>query len=370
MKYREFGKTGCKVSSLGFGAMRMPTIEVDGKKIIDEEKAIALIRRAIDSGVNYVDTAYFYHDGESERLVGKALKDGYREKTYLATKLPMGHVNCAEDFDRLLDEQLGKLDVDYVDFYLFHALNRDSWKKVIDFGLVEKMKKAKAEGKIRHMGFSFHDDLEVFETIMKEYEGCEFCQIQFNYLDTDYQAGIEGLRLASEKGIGLIIMEPLLGGGLVNPHETVKACLPEGMNTVEAALAYIWNYPEVSLLLSGMGTEEQLTENMALADKYEASSLTKEQENCFVEAKKAHGKLGLIPCTGCNYCSVCPEEIAIPEIFSAFNLGASEDRRRVKEAMPDIEDRVRKCAECGACEKMCPQNIEIRKMFKRIKDSF
>jgi len=370
MKYREFGKTGCKVSSLGFGAMRMPTVEIDGKKVIDEEKAIALIRRAIDSGVNYVDTAYFYHDGESECLVGKALKDGYREKTYLATKLPMGHVKCAEDFDRLLDEQLSKLDVEYVDFYLFHALNRDHWEKVKEFGLIEKMKKAKADGKIRHMGFSFHDDLEIFETIMEEYDGCEFCQIQFNYLDTDYQAGIEGLRLAAEKGIGLIIMEPLLGGGLVAPHETVKACLPEGMSTVEAALSYIWNYPEVSLLLSGMGTEEQLTENMALADKYEASSLTKEQENCFIEAKKAHAKLGLIPCTGCNYCSVCPEEIAIPEIFSAFNLGASEDRRKVKEAMPDIEDRVRKCADCGACEKMCPQNIEIRKMFKRIRDSF
>ncbi len=370
MKYRDFGKTGCKVSSLGFGAMRMPTVEQDGKKVIDEERAIALIRKAIDNGINYVDTAYFYHDGQSEYLVGKALKDGYREKTYLATKLPMGHVNCTEDFDRLLNVQLKKLDVDYVDFYLFHALNRDSWEKVKKFGLIEKMHKAKEEGKIRHMGFSFHDDLDVFQQIVEEYEGCEFCQIQFNYLDTDYQAGIEGLRLAAEKEMGLVIMEPLLGGGLVNPHETVRAQLPGNMSTVEAALAYIWNYPEVSLLLSGMGTDEQLSENMALADKYEASSLSAEEEKCFVEAKKAHSKLGLIPCTACNYCSVCPEEIAIPEIFRVFNLGASEDRRKVKEVMPDIEDRVRKCAECGACEKMCPQNIEIRKQFKHIRDSF
>lgn len=370
MKYREFGKTDHQISSLGFGAMRMPTIEVDGKKVIDEERAIALIRSAIDNGVNYVDTAYFYHDGQSEYLVGKALKDGYREKTYLATKLPMGHVKCTEDFDRLLNEQLAKLQVDYVDFYLFHALNRDSWKKVIDFGLIEKMKQAKADGRIRHMGFSFHDDLEIFEKIIAEYPECEFCQIQFNYLDTDYQAGIEGLRLASEKGMGLIVMEPLLGGSLVNPHETVKECLPEGMGPVEAALSYVWNFPGVSLLLSGMGTEEQLSENMALADKYEAGSLSESQEKCFAEAKKAHAKLGLIPCTGCNYCSVCPEKIAIPEIFSVFNLGAAEDRRKVKEVMPDIEYRVEKCADCGACEKMCPQNIEIRKMFKRIKDSF
>ncbi len=370
MKYREFGKTGCRVSSLGFGAMRMPTVEIDGKKEIDEEKAIALIRRAIDSGVNYVDTAYFYHDGKSECLVGKALKDGYREKTYLATKLPMGHVSCTEDFDRLLNEQLEKLQVEYVDFYLFHALNRDSWKKVIDFGLIEKMKQAKADGRIRHMGFSFHDDLEIFEKIVAEYPECEFCQIQLNYLDTDYQAGIEGLRLAAQKGLGLVVMEPLLGGGLVNPHETVRAQLPGDMGTVEAALAYIWDYPEVALLLSGMGTDEQLTENMALADKYTENSLTAEQKQCFINAKKAHAQLGLIPCTKCNYCSVCPEEIAIPDIFAAFNVVAAADRRKVKEIMPDIEYRVEKCIDCGACEKMCPQNIEIRKMFKRIKDAF
>ena len=370
MKYREFGKTGCKVSTLGFGAMRMPTVEVDGKKEIDEEKAIALIRKAIDNGVNYVDTAYFYHDGKSEVLVGKALKDGYREKTYLATKLPMGHVNGTEDFDRLLNEQLEKLQTDHVDFYLFHALNRDSWKKVIDFGLIEKMKQAKADGRIRHMGFSFHDDLEIFEKIVAEYPESEFCQIQFNYLDTDYQAGIEGLRLAAEKGMGLVVMEPLLGGGLVNPHESVKACLPGNMGTVEAALAYVWNYPEVALLLSGMGTDGQLTENMALADKYTARCLSEEEEKCFADAKKAHSALGLIPCTKCNYCSVCPEEIAIPDIFAAFNVSADSDRRRVKEVMPDIEYRVEKCADCGACEKMCPQNIEIRQMFKRIKNAF
>lgn len=370
MIYREFGKTGCKVSQLGFGAMRMPTVEVDGKKHIDEEKAISLIRAAIDMGVNYVDTAFFYHDGESEGLVGKALKDGYREKTYVATKLPMGDVKCPEDFDRLLSTQLERLDIPYIDFYLFHALNREHWEKVKKFGLIEKMKKAKAEGKIRHMGFSFHDDLEIFQRIVEEYDGCEFCQIQFNYLDTDYQAGIEGLRLAAEKGMGLVIMEPLRGGGLVTPDESVKSLLPEGMGTVEAALSYIWNFPQVSLLLSGMGTVAQLTENLALADKVLPDSLTSQQLLCFSGAKKAFDKLGLIPCTGCLYCKDCPKEIKISEIFSAFNLIGTSDRRRVKEVMPDIEDRVRECIDCGACEKKCPQNIEIRKMFKHIRDCF
>lgn len=370
MQYRRFGKTECQVSALGFGAMRMPTIESDGKKLIDEEKAVEMIRYAIDSGVNYVDTAFFYHDGQSEVLVGKALQDGYREKTHVATKLPMGDVKCPEDFDRLLGIQLERLQTDYVDFYLFHALNRDHWKKVMDFGLIEKMHKAKAEGKIRHMGFSFHDDLEVFLQIVEEYEGCEFCQIQYSYLDTDYQAGIEGLKKAAEKDLGIVIMEPLRGGALVNPDESVRKLLPEGKTNVEAALSYIWDYPEVSLLLSGMGTKCQVEENMKYADMYKANSLSDAERASFVSAKKAYDRLGLIPCTACLYCIDCPQEIKIAEIFSAFNLSVEGDKRKVKEAMPDIEDRVRKCIDCGKCEKKCPQNIEIRKVFKHIKDSF
>lgn len=370
MRYRRFGKTECSVSTLGFGAMRMPTVEIEGKKVIDEEKAIEMIRFAIDSGVNYVDTAFFYHDGESEGLVGKALKDGYREKTYVATKLPMGDVKCPEDFERILSTQLQRLETDHIDFYLFHALNRDHWKKVKEFGLIDKMKKAKKEGKIRHMGFSFHDDLEIFREIVEEYDGCEFCQIQFSYLDTDYQAGIEGLRLAGEMDLGLVIMEPLRGGGLVSPDERVKAFLPENKNTVEAALSYVWDFPQVSLLLSGMGSLSQVEENMAYADKYTENSLSEEEKKAFSEAKKAYDRLGLIPCTGCNYCKDCPKGIKIPEIFSAFNLSATCDRRKVKEAMPDIEDRVRECIDCGACEKKCPQNIEIRKQFRHIRDSF
>ena len=370
MQYRRFGKTECQVSALGFGAMRMPTYEKDGKKLIDEEKAIEMIRYAIDSGVNYVDTAFFYHDGESETLVGKALKDGYREKTYIATKLPMGNVKCPEDFDTLLSAQLKRLQTEYVDFYLFHALNRDHWQKVKDFGLIEKMKKAKEEGKIRHMGFSFHDDLEIFLQILDEYDGCEFCQIQYSYLDTDYQAGIEGLKKAAEMDLGIVIMEPLRGGALVKPDDSVKKHLSAGKTNVEAALSYIWDYPEVSLLLSGMGTLSQVEENMKYADLYKENNLSQEEKASFIAAKKAYDRLGLIPCTGCLYCKDCPKGINIPEIFSAFNLSVEGDKRKVKQALPDIDDKVRECIECGECEKKCPQNIEIRKMFKHIKDSF
>lgn len=370
MKYRSFGKTGCKVSQLGFGAMRMPEIEIDGKKTINEEEAIKLIRYCIDKGINYVDTAFFYHSGESETLVGKALKDGYREKTYVATKLPMGDVKCPEDFDRLLSTQLKRLDTEYIDFYLFHALNRDHWQKVKDFGLLEKMHKAKADGIVKHIGFSFHDDLEIFLQILDEYEGCEFCQIQFNYLDTDYQAGIEGLRAANEKGLGLIVMEPLLGGRLVSPDKSVADCLPKGKAPLENALSYIWNYPEVSLLLSGMNNIAQAEENIALADKFIENMLTEKEKEAFSEAKKAHSRLGLIPCTGCNYCDICPENIPIPEIFAAFNLTSEGDRRMVKEKMPDIEEKISPCIKCGACEKKCPQNIPIPEKLKQIRDAF
>lgn len=370
MQYRKFGKTGCTVSGLGFGAMRMPVIETDGKKSVDEEKAIEMIRYAIDSGVNYVDTAYFYHDGQSESVVGKALQDGYREKTYIATKLPMGEVNSEADFDRLLNTQLERLQTDHVDFYLFHALNKVNWEKVIKYNLREKMKQAKADGRIRHIGFSFHDDLDVFCRIIDEFEECEFCQIQFSYLDTDYQAGIEGLRLAGQKGLGLVIMEPLRGGLLANPSEEILNNIPKDKSPVEAALSYVWDYSEVSLLLSGMGNLTQISQNISYADKCKSGMLTNEEKQCFSAAKKAYDKLGLIPCTGCLYCKDCPKGINIPEIFAAFNLSVDADRRKVKEVMPDIEYRMDNCIACHACEKKCPQNIKITEVFKRIKDSF
>lgn len=370
MQYRSFGKTGCKVSVLGFGAMRMPVNNPEDAGDINEQKAIELIRYAIDSGVNYVDTAFFYHNGNSEVLVGKALKDGYREKTYVATKLPMGEVKSAEDFDRLLNTQLQKLDIEYIDFYLFHALNRDSWKKVVDFGLIEKMKKAKAEGKVRHIGFSFHDDLEVFEQILDEYDGCEFCQIQYNFVDTDYQAGTEGLKKASEMGLGVVVMEPLRGGRLASIPESVKKHLPANRGDVDNSLNFIWNSPEVSLLLSGMGTMEQLNENITLAHNSKVGIFSKEELDGFSEAKVQNDKLTLVPCTKCLYCQPCPEGVEIPAIFEAYNKVTEGGRRLVKEIMPDIDDKISKCVKCGKCEKMCPQNIEIIKQLKEIKDKF
>lgn len=370
MRYRKMGNTGCMVSALGFGCMRFPCTDPENDKTIDEELAKKMLRYAIDNGVNYVDTAFFYHGGESERFVGRALKDGYREKVYLATKLPMGEVKEEGDFDRLLDEQLRKLDTDHIDFYLFHALNAGHWETVKKFGFMEKMKQAKAEGKIRHIGFSFHDDLDVFKTIVDEFDGAEFCQVMYNYENIDFQAGAEGIAYAAAKGLGVIVMEPLRGGRLADPAPEVKAVFPDGTDYVKEALDFVWDNENVSLLLSGMSSFEQTESNIAMADEAEAGMLTPEQKERFAAAKKAADALVQVPCTGCRYCQPCPNEVCIPDIFAAYNTITRVSRGGVLRIMPDIAELTARCIGCGACEAMCPQNIKIISELKKINEKF
>ncbi len=369
MRYRKLGKTGVDVSVLGFGCMRLPMI--DGEDRIDEQEAIRIIRAGIDSGINYLDTAYFYHNGESERLVGKAVKDGYREKAYIATKLPLGEVGCEEDVEKLFSNQLKKLGVDYVDFYLLHAVNNDAWEnKVLKFGILPKIEKLISEGKIRHFGFSFHDDLEVFKKIIDSYDGFEFCQIQFNYIDTDYQAGIEGLEYAASKGLGVIVMEPLLGGKLAAPHEKVAEILGNSRTPVEWALDFVWNRPEVSMLLSGMGSEKMVTENIGYACESEAGMLGEKELAVLRNAKAVFDELTAVSCTGCEYCMPCPFGVEIPKVFAAYNNITTGGRRLVKEIMPDIEYIAEKCQKCGKCVKACPQHIDIPEKLRKIKNQF
>ena len=211
MKYREFGKTGLKVSALGFGTMRLPLLE-DGVTV-DEKEAVRIIRHAIDSGVNYVDTAYPYHQGTSEIVVGKALRDGYRDKVFLADKSPIWKLEKESDFDSILEEQLQKLQTDHIDFYLMHAMSKERWDKVKELGIVEFCEQLKAEGKIRYLGFSFHDTYEAFEEVLRGRDW-DFCQIQYNYMDTEEQAGDKGYALAEELGIPLVIMEPVKAAGI------------------------------------------------------------------------------------------------------------------------------------------------------------
>lgn len=365
MEYRKFGKTEMKPSILGFGMMRLQK-NADGS--LDEAWAIKTLREAIDDGLTYVDTAYAY--GDSERVTGLCLADGYREKVTLATKIPVNKVETEEDFNRILDEELQKLQTDHIDVYLLHALNLNRWEHIQKKNIIAMAEHAKAAGKIRHIGFSFHDDLEAFKTILNGYDGWEFCQIQLNYMDVDYQAGMEGLRLAHEKGLAVVIMEPLRGGALANVPQEVADLLPG--NPVESALNFLWNMRSVNVVLSGMSTTEQVKQNMSYAHKATAGMLTAEENAAILAAGDKMRQAVQIPCTGCDYCNICPQEIAIPKIFAIANkLQLDGNWMKAEADYKALEDHTAdKCIQCGACVEACPQHIavfeELAKAHKRI----
>lgn len=372
MQYRKFGKCNIDVSALGFGCMRLPFLDGDDSKI-NEEEATKLIRYAIDNGVNYIDTAYPYHKGNSELLVGKALKDGYREKVMLATKSPVWLVKSYEDFHKYLDEQLEKLQTDHIDMYLLHALGKDRWEKLKELNVFKFIEEALSSGKIKHIGFSFHDELPVFKEIVDSYDW-DFCQIQYNYMDTEYQAGEEGLKYAAAKGMAVIVMEPLKGGKLAkNPPKEVV----ELWNTAENkrtpadwALSWIWNRPEVSLLLSGMGELDQVEENIRIASKAEINSLAKEELDLVSKVNEKYNQLIKVNCTACNYCMPCPFGVNIPRNFSLLNESSMyEDLKGYSFAYNNFmaeKERANICAECGVCETKCPQNLPIRQHLKEV----
>lgn len=355
MECRKFGKTGKTPSILGFGMMRLKRNADDS---LDEQWAIKTLRSAIDRGLSYVDTAYAY--GDSERVTGLCLQDGYREKVTLATKLPVNKVKCQEDFERILNEELTRLQTDHIDMYLLHALNRERWENcVVKYHILSYLEKAKAEGKIRHIGFSFHDDLEVFKTILNGYDGWDFCQIQLNYMDVHYQAGITGLRLAKEKGLAVVIMEPLRGGALANVPEEVAQLLPK--SPVESALDFLWNMEEVNVVLSGMSEAQQVEENLSYAERAYAGMLSQQENDAIISAGDKMRQLRIVPCTACGYCSVCPQEIAIPEIFGLYNRLEQEGNwlQAEKEYNALGDRKADKCISCGACVEQCPQHIAV-----------
>ena len=381
MQFRNFGSLDFKVSALGFGAMRFPTKAVetssDGNEPqnkIDEAEAIKMMRYAIDMGVNYIDTAYIYHDGFSEIVTGKALKDGYRDKVKLATKSPTWLIKKPEDFDRILDEQLEKLQTESIDFYLLHSLSRDSWNNVIiKHDIIKRAEAAKEAGKIKYLGFSFHDEASAFTEIVDGYDKWDFCQIQYNYLDIENQAGQSGLKYAASKGIAVVIMEPLLGGKLANPPKDVKAILNESgknQSAAEWALQWLWNQPEVSVVLSGMSTMEQVTDNLAAADRSGIGTLNEADLKLIEKVIVKYGERAAIPCTGCQYCMPCPNNVNIPRNFELYNSSVMhEDIYSAKfdyENFFDKANHADQCIQCKVCEENCPQKIQISDWMPKV----
>ena len=373
MKYRKFGKVDWEVSALSFGAMRLPILDNDSSKI-EEPEAIKMIRHAIDNGVNYVDTAYGYHGGNSERLVGKALKDGYREKARLATKMPTWLTEKYEDFDKYLDEQLEKLQTDHINFYLLHGLNKDRWSKLEPLDVTGWAEKAIEDGRIECIGFSFHDGFDAFKEIIDGYDGWTFCQIQYNYMDTMSSPkgpGTVGLDYAVAKGLAVVVMEPIQGGKLaMNPPQEILELwdrAPVRKSPAEWALQWVWNHPGASTVLSGMSTMQHVVENLESADRSGPNTLSGEELNIISEAQERYGRHGYIGCTNCLYCQPCPQGVLIPQIFAVLNENYTKTQEEAKEAyltgIPE-EGRASKCVQCGVCEEQCPQGLPIMNLMR------
>ena len=378
MLYRKMKKADPELSILGFGCMRLPQKE-NGE--IDEEMATGMLRYAIDHGVNYVDTAYPYHNGASEPFVGRALAGGYREKVNLATKLPSWLIKSREDMDRYLDEQLARLRTDVIDFYLVHGLMRPFWENLVSLGVTDFLTEAIADGRIRYAGFSFHDTTKVFREIVKSYDWT-FAQIQYNFMDEHYQAGTEGLKFAAKKGLGIVVMEPIRGGLLAKDLPGISEIWKEAKvrhPPAGWALRWVWNHPEVTVVLSGMLTPEQVRQNVAMAKTGVPRSMTTAELSLFRKVKKELENRILIPCTGCRYCSPCPHGVSIPECFEYFNRGHTyDDKEQTRQIytmflggfFDGIPHYASLCQECGECEEKCPQSLPVRENLKKVVEYF
>jgi hypothetical protein len=375
MLYRPFGRTGENVSVLGFGCMRLPVL--DGQRDrIDVPLATEMLRYALDRGVNYVDTAFPYHGasfdetpGTSEAFTGEVLRaGGYRDQVLLATKLPGWLVKSRDDMERILAGQLERMQTDRIDCYLLHALNGAMWQKLDELGVRDFLDAAKADGRIRYAGFSYHDDPPVFAPIVDAYDW-DFCQIQYNFLDVDFQAGASGLRYAAERGLGVVVMEPLKGGRLAPPvPDPIQALwdkAPVRRSPVEWALRFVWDDPRVSLLLSGMSTMEQVVQNVAVAGEGRPGSLSPAEMALIGEVREAYRARTVVGCTGCKYCLPCPAGIDIPLVLSCVNNASLFDDPAGERIGYDIEvmlghtTRASECTECGHCEEACPQHVAV-----------
>jgi uncharacterized protein len=379
MQYRRFGRLDVRPSALGFGAMRLPVLSgEDGRPDhgrIDYPTATAMLRRAIDGGVNYVDTAWMYHGEHCEAWLAAALRDGYREKVRIADKMPVWHVKKAGDFERILATQLERLQEDHIDFYLLHSLDETNWRLVLEHDQLAAAERALADGRIRHLGFSFHGTCEVFAEILGATDLWEFCQIQYNYMDEEFQAGRAGLELAAARDLGVIVMEPLRGGALaanLPPGvEAAWAAAPGGgRSPAEWALQWVWSQPEVSFVLSGMSTMAQVEENLACAGRSRPGLLTAEELALVARVRDLYRELSPIPCTACRYCLPCPYGVDIPKVLAIYDdarMYGDLARQRLVYGWLREGERAESCTACRECEEICPQKIVVSEWMATIR---
>jgi hypothetical protein len=387
VKYRKMGSLGWEVSALGFGAMRLPTRRFN-RLGVDESEAIRIVRHGIDLGINYVDTAWFYHAGESEKVLARALKDGYRDRVHLTTKLPTPLTRKPEDFDKYLHAQLKRLDTDHLDFYLLHTLDRAGFEKCQRLGYLEKMVAARDAGLIRYIGFSFHDTLPVFKQIVDAFDW-DMAQIQYNYMDTCVQATTEGLEYAAGKGIAVVVMEPLKGGSLANPPaEALQVMKESGVDRtpVDWALQFLWDRPEVACVLSGMGSQKMVDENCASADNSGVGILSEREQETIERLAEVYRSKIVVPCTACNYCMPCPYGVNIPQNFALLNNRELEEKwfrqfqtkrayRKLARDPKDLNEArtngtAELCTKCQRCVPKCPQHINIPVELPKVSKAF
>ncbi|MGQ1785159.1 aldo/keto reductase [Saccharicrinis sp. GN24d3] len=385
MLYRKMPKSGDKISALGFGCMRFPVLDQDPSKI-DESKATEMLHYAIEQGVNYLDTAFPYHGtgmgepGNSEPFLGKALKGSYRKKIKLASKLPSWSIQSRKDMDKYLNLQLKRLDTDCIDYYLLHTLSVDFWANLKKLGVTDFLDQAIKDGKIKHAGFSFHDNSKtLFKEIVDAYDWT-LCQIQYNYLDEHYQAGKEGMQYAANKGMGVVVMEPLRGGSLATklPDAAVQAfqeVKPE-RTPAEWSLRWLWNHPEVTVILSGMNTMAHLQQNIKSANDAKANEMPGKELETIENVKSILHEKVRVGCTSCGYCMPCPVGVHIPQNFSYLNDFYRFDDKQTKShtrimysRLLSDKEKASACVECGKCEEHCPQHIPIREKLKEASET-
>ncbi|MBP5408438.1 MAG: aldo/keto reductase [Bacilli bacterium] len=372
MEYRNFGKTNTKPSLLGFGCMRFKTMKnEEGIDVIDEKETEKMLDYAYEHGVTYYDTAYPYHGGKSEVVLGKCMKKYDRSTFLVADKLPMWKLEKTSDVRETFFEQLDRLQMNYVDFYLLHALNRDTFKKAKEINALQEVIKLKEEGYIRHIGFSFHDDLNTFKEIVDYYDNWEFCQIQYNYIDTDVQAGKAGIEYVKERNIPLVIMEPIKGGNLASYSSDVEKIFKDynkDASIASWALRFVASEDNVGVILSGMSKMEQVVDNVEIFNNYK--DLSDEERQVIEDAKKAIKARIKIACTGCRYCMPCPQGVKIPQNFSICNNSAMYNNNSYKWQYQNLkeEEKASNCIKRGKCEKMCPQHLEIRKSLSLLNE--